>query len=107
MSEFTNLRSGDQPFDRLTGLCARMTHALAEAVDMERLAYQNEPERNTSDVKTIVFIEDDKSAGIQTFGYTDSIEAMASLFVHMKAIFEAQGKHLDFVSVPDSPEGLS
>jgi aspartyl aminopeptidase len=91
----------DKPFNRLTHLCAHMTEALESAIEAET-------GEDLTPVKTIVFLEDEKGAGIQTFGYTDSIEAMTALFIHMKAIFEAEGKTLDFVGVniPDSPEGV-
>ena len=97
------VRASGEPFDRLTRLCAVMSDALEEALEAE------ETPKGAGPVRTIVFLEDDKKAGIQIFGYDDSISAMAALFSHMKAIFEAEGKSLDFVgvNVPDSPEGLS
>jgi hypothetical protein len=88
-----DVRSSDQPFSRLTELSARMTVVL------------DEPEN--ADVKAIVFLQDGEMGGIQMHGYEDQNEAMAELFVHMKAVFQSMGKDLDFIGVPDSPEGLT
>jgi hypothetical protein len=83
----------DEPFDRLTHLSVEMT------VPLET------PENK--DVRAIVFLSDEYRSGIQLHGYDDPAEAMAELFVHMKAIFQSMGKDLDFVGIPDSPEGLN
>lgn len=82
----------DQPTDRLTELCAEMTRVLDEP-------------RN-SDVRAIVFLDDRQRGGIQFHGYDDTAEGLADLFVHMKAVFQSMGKDLDFIGVPESPEGL-
>jgi hypothetical protein len=82
----------DEPFDRLTHLSVEMTMPL-------------ETPENT-DVRAIVFLSDEHRSGIQLHGYDDPTEAMAELFVHMKAIFQSMGKDLDFVGIPDSPQGL-
>lgn len=92
-------RKADQPFDRLTGLCKVMTDALDRAVEAE--------EGEHLPVRAIVFLEDDEKGGIVTSGYEDTIAAMAAVFVHIKAIFQAEGKDLDFIGIPDSPEGIS
>lgn len=83
----------DQPFDRLTELAAEMTKVL------------DAPEH--ADVRAIVFLNDAHSGGIQLFGYDDQVEAMAELFIHMKAIMNSMGKDLEFIPVPESPEGLT
>lgn len=80
------------PVDRLTGICAEMTKVL------------DEPENE--DVKGIVFLHDEKRSGIELHGYEDQMEAVAELFVHMKAIFQSMGKDLIFIGVPESPEGV-
>ena len=88
---------GDVPFDRLTNLTVEMTKPL-EA-----------PEN--SDVKGIVFLQDEHRGGIQMFGYEDATAAMVALFIHMKAIFEAQGKSFGimnengFMLIPEGPMG--
>jgi hypothetical protein len=81
-----------EPHDRLTHLTVRMTECLDEPAN--------------SDVKAIVFLSDTRLGGIQVHGYDDLTEAMADLFMHMKAVFNSMGKDIDFIGVPDSPEGL-
>jgi len=83
----------DHPVDRLTELCAEMTTPL------------DRPENE--DVKAIVFLHDEGRGGIQLHGYDSQAEAMAELFVHMKAVFASMGKDLDFIGIPESPEGLT
>jgi len=80
-----DVRQSDEPFDRLTGLCAEMTAAI------------DRPEN--ADVKVIVFLADDEKSGIQVHGYETPTEAVADLFIHMKAMFNAQGKDLVFIPV--------
>jgi len=97
----TRPQKSDRPFNRLTNLCEVMTDALTLDVEADQTGLHGK-------VRVIVFLEDDNGAGIETYGYDDSLSAMASLFVHMKAIFQASGKDLDFIGVdiPDTPEGL-
>lgn len=83
---------GDEPMDRLTRLTVEMTKVL------------DEPEN--ADIKAIVFLDDDQRGGIQIHGYEDYTEAMAYLFAHIQAVFKANGKDIDFVGIPDSPEGI-
>jgi hypothetical protein len=59
------------------------------------------------DVRAIVFLNDHERGGIQMHGYEDTNEGMADLFVHMKAVFQSMGGDLDFVGIPESPEGLT
>jgi hypothetical protein len=84
--------ASDKPIDRLTGLCAEMTPVL------------DRPEN--ADVRAIVFLNDEQCGGIQVHGYDDMSTAMAELFIHMRAMFRSMGKDLEFVGIPDSPEGL-
>jgi hypothetical protein len=74
-------RSEGEPHERLTRLCAAMTDAL-----------DAHPERG--DEKCIVFLQDGERGGLQLYGYDDDREAMADLLMHLKAIFEANGKTL-------------
>jgi len=83
----------DHPVDRLTELCAEMTTPLDKS--------------ENDDVKAIVFLNDGERGGIQLHGYDSQAEAMAELFLHMKAVFQSMGKDLSFIGVPDSPEGLT
>lgn len=71
-------KTSNEPFDRLTELSAKMT----EVLDLPQNA----------DVKAIIFLNDPKRGGIQFHGYKDTTEGLADLFVHMKAVFNSQGK---------------
>jgi hypothetical protein len=82
-------RSEGQPIDRLTRLADAMTRAL-----------EADPEYHDDD-KAIIFLDDDKHGGIVLFGYDEDFDAMANLFVHLKAVFEANGKTLMIVPVGD------
>ena len=74
-----------EPHDRLTRLCAAMTEALDAHPEMG------------DDVKCVVFLNDPKRGGLQLHGYESDTEAMADLFVHLQAIFRANGSDLAFV----------
>jgi len=100
-----DVKQADQPFTRLTRLCQSMTDALDDALEAEREEHRGDPEANLTPVKAIVFLEDDEKAGIQIRDYEDSVQAMAALFMHMKAIFQASGRDLEFVGIPDTVEG--
>lgn len=78
------IRTEGEPHDRLTRLCAAMTDAL-----------DAHPERG--DERCIVFLQDAERGGLQLHGYEDDTEAMADLFMHLRAIFRASGKDLMFV----------
>jgi hypothetical protein len=77
-------RSVGQPHDRLTRITDRLLTAVAA-----------DPEYQEGD-KCIVFMHDDGRAGIGLHGYDEDndIDAMADLLIHIKAIFEANGKTL-------------
>jgi hypothetical protein len=76
-----------EPTDRLTRLCAAMTDAL-----------DAHPERGEE--KCIVFLQDGKIGGLQMHGYDDDKEAVADLFIHLRAIFRANGQDLAFAPWP-------
>jgi hypothetical protein len=82
----------DVPIERLTHLTVEMTAPL------ER------PEND--DIKAIVFLHDGTRSGIQIHGYEDQTEAMVDLFLYMRTLFKSMGKDLEFIGVPESPEGL-
>jgi hypothetical protein len=82
----------DEPVDRLTQLAADVM----EGLDTEE----------NSDVRGILMLDDGKRGGIIMHGYEDGVEAMADLFIHMRAIFKAHGKDIELIAIPDSPEGL-
>jgi hypothetical protein len=81
--ERSEVNRTEDPHDRLTRLCSAMTEAL-----------DAHPERGEE--KCIVFLQDSKRGGLQMHGYEDDTEAIADLFVHLQAIFEANGKQLLF-----------
>ena len=78
-----NVQKGNIPFDRLTGLCKEMTDVLDTG--------------ENADVKAIIFLQDGHNGGIQTHGYEEENEALVDLFIHMKALFNAQGKDVLFI----------
>jgi hypothetical protein len=82
----------DEPHDRLTELAARMTECLGDA--------------GNEDVRAIIFLTDHQRGGIETYGYDDTTEAIADLFIHLRALFRANGQDLDVVSIPNSPADL-
>ncbi len=73
-----NVRESPIPFDRLTEL----------ADEMQRLAQTPE----NRDVKGIIFLSDAEAGGIVMFGYDDTTAGVAALMVHLKAVFQSQGK---------------
>jgi hypothetical protein len=81
------LTRSEEPVDRLTTLCDAMTTALKVQ------------EEFSDDVKAVVMLQDDKRGGIQLFNYEDETEAMVDLFMHLRAIFRAQGKDLMFAPI--------
>jgi hypothetical protein len=86
------------PHDRLTALCAEMTAVLDAKGD------------DVADVKCVVFLQDGDRGGLQIHGYEGeseedvSTEALADLFLHLRAIFRANGKELMFAPLQGRPE---
>jgi hypothetical protein len=80
----------EEPTDRLTRLCAAMTDAL-----------DAHPERG--DEKCIVFLDSDSEGrgGLQLHGYDDDREALANLFMHLRAIFKSHGSDLQIHALGD------
>jgi hypothetical protein len=87
----TEAHMSSEPTDRLTRLCAAMTDAL-----------ESHPERG--DEKCIVFLQDGSIGGLQLHGYEDAHEAIIDLFLHLKALFQSQGKDLGFMAFGGEPE---
>lgn len=75
-------RTEGMPHDRLTRVADRML----ATVEADR-------EHRDGD-KCIVFMDDGRRGGIGMHGYDDDAEAMTDLLIHVKAIFEANGKTL-------------
>lgn len=75
-------RTEGEPHDRLTRIC----DAMSKAMDAH-------PEHRDGD-KAILFIDDGHRGGIVLHGYDSDTDAIADLFVHLQAMFEANGKTL-------------
>ena len=73
-----DIKVEDEPFDRLTELAAQMGEVMCH------------PEY--ADVKGIIFLHDAENGGIEMLGYEEVGDGMADLLIHMKAVFESQGK---------------
>ncbi len=84
----------DEPTDRLTRMGAQLTEQL------ETLTEYRDGDQ------AIVFISDSKRSGISITGYEDSLAAVADLFIHMQAIFRANGKELTFIGIPGDASSL-
>lgn len=89
----TDIRTGDQPMDRLTELASQMTPIL------------HRPENE--DIKAIVFLKAGDRGGIQVHGYDDQNDAVVDLFGYLRTIVRSMGRDLEFVAIPDSPEDLT
>jgi len=88
----------EQPGDRRT----RLADAAGEA-------FYAHPEHRDGD-RAIVYVMDADGGGIWIFGYDDNehidVSAMVDLFMLLKAIANANGRDVEFIGIPDSPEGL-
>lgn len=91
----SDVRRTEEPHDRLTRVCDAMTKQ-----------FDLHPEHQEGD-KCIVFLDDGKRGGLVLHGYDDDLEAIVDLFMHLRAMFRATGRDLEFIGIPDSPEGLS
>lgn len=92
MSE--EIRSEGTPVDRLTRLCDAMTQTL-----------EVHPEYRKGD-KCMVFLDDGERGGIVAHGYKNDKEAIIDLLSHLRAMFKANGMELEFMRIPDSPQGI-
>lgn len=84
-------RTEGEPHDRLT----RLSDAAVQAIEVH-------DEYREGD-KAIIFLDDGTRGGIVLHGYDDDTDAMADLIIHLKAIFEANGKQ--FLIAPLGGEG--
>jgi hypothetical protein len=75
-------RRTTEAHDRLTRMCAAMTDVFEAHV-----------EHREGD-KCIVFLDDGDRGGLVLHGYDSDVDALADLFMHLKAIFKANGKEL-------------
>lgn len=81
----TPTRTEGDPHDRLTRICDAMTRAMEAHPE-----YQGD--------KCCIFMDSDveKRGGLVLFGYEEDADAITSLFIHLRAIFKANGKELMF-----------
>lgn len=84
----------DHPMDRPTRLASHVGDALQAA-----------PEYEDGDKIVVMVYGDDGRAGIGLFGYTDDHAAIADIFVHLAAIFEANGQTLSIVPLTKRGRG--
>lgn len=91
----TNERRSVEPTDRKTRIASRVSELI-----------ENDPEYIDGD-KAIVTVLDNEGGGIGLFGYENDTDAMVDLFVMLRAIARANGRDLEYVGIPDSPEGLT
>jgi len=85
----------EEPMDRLTRMCDAMTEA-----------FVNHPEHQEGD-KCVVFLDGDGRGGLVILDYEDDHEAIVNVFMHLRAIFRANGQDMEVIGVPNSPEGLA
>jgi hypothetical protein len=83
----------EEPHDRLTRICDAMTNT-----------FDAHPEHQSDD-KCIVFLDGDNRGGLVLHGYDDDMEAMVNLFMHLRAVFRANGKDLEIIALGD--EGVT
>ena len=76
-----------EPIDRLTRLCSVMVDALEE-----------HPEYG-EDVRALVMLNADERGGIVQHGYDEEEAPIVDLFLHLQAMFQAQGKTLAIVPI--------
>lgn len=89
MAGISNVRRTEgEPHDRLTRICAAMTDALDAHPEM------------SDDVKCVVMLQDAEKGGIQLHGYEDDSDAIVDLFMHLRAIFKANGQELAIAPFP-------
>lgn len=92
------LRTEGEPHDRLTRIGAAMLDAR-----------ESHPESGASD-RCVIFLTDGSKAGTIMDGYgepPDDRTAMVDVFMHLAAVFEANGITLKMVPLPQTPEGGS
>ena len=85
-------RSEDVPHNRIT----RLANVALDAVQRDE-GYDGE--------KVIVFLDGQDMGGIGMSGYDDDTEAMVNLFMHLRAIFAANGKELSLFPIKQAGRG--
>jgi hypothetical protein len=83
----TTRRTAGEPHDRLTRLADAMITALEANPDYE------------DGIKAMIFVDHGNRGGIGMHGWDDDADAVAHLFGHLAAIFEANGQKLMVVPI--------
>ncbi len=82
------------PQDRLTRVCDGMLEA-----------FKQHGETADGDRAIVFLVGEDNRGGIALARYDDDKDALLDLFVHLQAIFRANGKDLHIVPVGMTPPG--
>jgi hypothetical protein len=80
-------RTVDEPHDQLT----RIADAMIETL-IAHLEY-------TDKMRTMIFLDDGERGGIGLYNYENDNEAITDLILHLKAMFEANGKTVVIVPI--------
>jgi len=88
----SDARRSYEPHDRLTMLGDAM---------LETLDHQEGGE----EVRAIVMLDDGDNGGIAIHGYDSDHEAITDMFVHLAAIFAANGQTLMLIPMPSVGQG--
>lgn len=89
-------RTEGGPHNRETRIVAIVQEAIVAAL-------AEHPELEAGGEKLIVFMDGQERSGLVLHGYEDDTEAMVNLFMHLKAIFKANGKELGFMPLAGGP----
>lgn len=85
-----DVRRSDEPHDRLTRICDRMTKVFNTDVELQ-------PKD-----KCVVFLDDGaRASGMVINGYADDFEGVIAVLVHLRAIFRANGQDLELIALDD------
>jgi len=79
------------------------TDRLTRACDSMLDAFRNHAERAEGDRAIVFLVDGGKRGGIGISGYEDDKDALVDLFVHLRAMFRAQGSDLEFIPVGTTP----
>jgi len=77
-------RTEGEPHDRLTRICDAMTDTFVAHA-----------EHHDGD-KCVIFLDGEQRGGLVMHGYDNDAEALANVFMHLRAVFRANGKDLLF-----------
>lgn len=68
--------------------------------------FADHPEYQDGD-RCCVLLYDDAGGGVGLFGYDNDSDAVVDMFMHLRAIVRASGRDLEFIGIPESPDGLT